>query len=64
MKNIAKDTGLEILEEDDEISDLDGKCKDQRAKIMQLEDSLTTSKASQEKVVTLNIDYSFVTFDK
>ena len=56
MKNIAKDTGLEILEEDDEISDMDGKCKEQRAKILQLEDSLTSSKASQEKVVTQNID--------
>ena len=64
MKNIAKDTGLEILEEDDEISDMDVKCKEQRAKILRLEDSLTSSKASQEKVVTLNIDYSFITFDK
>ena len=52
MKSIAKDTGLEILQEDEEISDMDGKCKEQRAKIVQLEDSLIASKASQEKVLS------------
>ena len=54
MKSIAKDTGLEILQEDEEISDMDGRSKEQRAKIVQLEDSLKASKASQKKVLNIH----------
>ena len=49
----AKDTGLEILQEDEEMSDMDGKCKEYCAKILHLEDSLKVSRESQKKVISI-----------
>ena len=57
----GKDNGLEILPEDDEISDLDGKCKEYCAKILQLEDCLKASKDSEKKV---KFSWIFPTFFK